>query len=314
MIDLQNEEVKNIIAEFASAPISRKNLIKNCLDKLELSAEVLKDTRPGGTLNKIKCTFGNAVTDLLRSGILIQNEDKLQYNGERTDKKTTVENVKRDIKIEKILFELLARQAYTRKDLLNCVVDNFDGETEKNDIKSDAGRLLNKAVENERILENGDLYSLPVVEKYESETTVEKNKRLFATLSDEELVDKTVSMLVEWFKFKGYSITDSQNIDGPQDGGVDGIIKAKDGLNYQETILIQVKNLHNSEKNVKLCEVREFCGVISAKQEATKGIFVTNGKYHNETKKFANNFKYKYFVLIDGELWLNLANECGFVI
>ncbi|MBD5413606.1 MAG: restriction endonuclease [Treponema sp.] len=314
MQELKEEEVKNIIAEFTSVSISRKELIKKCIDKLDLSKKILKDNRPGGDLNKIKCQFGNAVSDLLRSGILIQTEDVLKYSGEKTDKKTIVENVKRDIEIEKIIFELLAKDEYKRKDLLNGIVNELKTDTPKNIIKSDAGRLLDKAVKNNAVLNNGNTYRLPVEEKTPAETPADKNVRIFSTLSDEELVDKTVLMFVKWFEYKGYDVAESQNTDGPKDGGIDGIIKAVDGLDYSEMILIQVKNLHNTEKNVKLCDVREFCGVFSAKQEATKGIFVTNGKYHRDTIKFAKSFKTKYFVLVDGEQWLKLANECKFEI
>lgn len=311
MQDLNDEEVKNIIAEFTSVPISRKELIKKCIDKLGLSKKVLKDTRPGGELNKIKCQFGRAVSALLRNGSLIQTEDVLKYNGEKTDKKAIVEKVKRDIEIEKIIFDLLAESEYKKKDLLDSVAEELKNDTPKNVIKSDVGRIISNAVKNGQILKEGDIYRLPIEE---AETLADKNARVFATLSDEELVDKTVLMFDKWFRFKGYDVTESQNIDGTHDGGIDGIIKAVDGLKYPETILIQVKNLHNSEKNVRLCEVREFCGVLSAKQEATKGIFVTNAKYNQETKKFAKSFKTKYFVLVDGEQWLKLANECDFEI
>lgn len=311
MLDLKKIDYNNIILEFTSIPISRKELIEKCVKKLALPNEVLKDTRPGGNLNKIKCQFGRAVSVLLRSGILVQTEDVLKYNGESTDKKTIVEKVKRDIEIEKIIFDLLAESEYKKKDLLDSVAEKLKNDTPKNVIKSDVGRIISNAVKNGRILKESDIYRLPIEE---ADMLVDKSARAFAMLTDEELVDKTVLMFDKWFKFKGYDVTESQNIDGPQDGGIDGIIKAVDGLKYPETILIQVKNLHNSEKNVRLCEVREFCGVVSAKQEATKGIFVTNGKYHKDTIKFAKSFKTKYFVLIDGEQWLKLANECEFEI
>ncbi|MDE6245637.1 MAG: restriction endonuclease [Treponemataceae bacterium] len=315
MQELKEEEVKNIIAEFTSVSISRKELIKKCIDKLGLSKKILKDNRPGGDLNKIKCQFGNAVTELLKGGILIQDEEKLRYNGEKTDKKTIIENVKRDIEIEKIIFDLLLKSEYKRKDLLNGVANKLGTDFDKNVIKSIAGRLLNKAVENNAVVKKDkDTYCLLVEEKPLVETCEEKNARIFATLSDEELVDKTILMFEKWFGYMGYSVKESRNTDGPMDGGVDGIIKAVDGLDYSEMILIQVKNLHNTEKNVKLCDVREFCGVFSAKQEATKGIFVTNGKYHRDTIKFAKSFKTKYFVLVDGEQWLKLANECKFEV
>lgn len=100
MQELNKEKVKNIILEFTSIPIFRKELIEKYIKKFSLPNEILKDTRPGGDLNKIKCQFGNAVTELLNSGILIQTEDVLKYNGEKTDKKIIIEKVKLDTEIE----------------------------------------------------------------------------------------------------------------------------------------------------------------------------------------------------------------------
>lgn len=313
MTELTNEKIKNIIAELTISPIARKELIKKCVGKLDLPKKVLTDKHPGGELNKIKCQFGNALTELINSGILVQKDNIVQARrDDKSSKKTAVDDIKRDIAIEKIIFDLLSARQLTRKQLLEEVVRLLDSDVGENAIKGDTGRIVDKAVKNGLIINKDKIYSLLSENLNNAETTKEKNARLFGKLSDEELVDKTIGMFEKWYEFKGYKVTQALNIDGSNDGGVDGIIKAEDGLGFTETILFQVKNLHDAKKNVKLCEVQEFCGVLAAHKEGTKGIFVTNAKYHADTEKFAKSFKTKYFVLIDGEKWLKLASECGF--
>lgn len=344
------EQAKNIIAELLSEPIRRKILIEKCIQKLNLPAEVLKDRRPDQRFNKTKCIFGHAVTELLSSGILVQNDGIVEYR-EKLDKKSTAESVKRDIHIDETLRKLLGKRAYTRKELLSAVAIELKADSQfVKVVKADAGRLLNEAVKNGDIIKNGDRYELPVEQPVNEvktapkaqpqqakqsakkaeiskqptkqtptkKTEVKRQKPQNAvealTISDEEFVDKTVLMLETWYKSKGYSKLESKNIDGPDDGGVDGIIKGLDGLGYSHKILIQVKNAHDAKKRAKIVDVRAFCGVVAADNDATKGLFVTSGKFTAETEKFVKNYKTKYFKLIDGKLWLKLANECGFKI
>ena len=280
MEGLTDRKVKNIIAELTATPIARKELIKKCLDKLNLPAEILKDRQPGAQLNKIKCQFGNAVTELLNSGILIQKDDMLQSRQDgNSDKTTVVANVKRDIEIEKIIYDILSEKQMDRKCLLAEVVRIFNSsDLDKNAVRGDAGRIIDGAVKNKALVKTGNLYGKPAENISDNETLEQKNKRLFKKISDEELVDKTILMLKEWYSFKGFKVKEALNTDGPQDNGIDGILKLVDGLEYTETILIQVKNLHNAERNVKLCEVREFGGVLAADKDATKGLFVTRDR------------------------------------
>lgn len=347
------EDAKIIIAEQLGEPIRRKVLIEKCIDKLKLPTEVIKDRRPDRPYNKTKCIFGHAVTELLSSGILVQNDGVVSYR-EKLDKQTAAESVKRDIQIDQTLRMLLSKRAYTRKELLSAVAVELKADKDfVKVVKADAGRLLNESVKSGDIVKNGNDYSMPIqseeppaapsqtskaapkaqknavkkadkaeaklsqtqCKKAETDIPVKRKNAVEAlTISDEEFVDKTVLMLETWYKSKGYTKLESKNIDGPDDGGIDGIIKGVDGMGYAHKILIQVKNAHDAKKRAKIVDVRAFCGVVAADNDATAGLFVTSGKFTSDTEKLVKNYKVKYFKLIDGALWLKLANDCEFKV
>lgn len=302
------EEAKAIIAKLLTEPIERKMLFEKCIQTQKLPQDVIKDRRPNQTFNKIKCMFGHALTELLNSGILVQKNGIVEYR-EKLDKKSTAENVKRDIKIDETLRRLLAKRAYTRKELLDAVaieVKDYKPEV----VKADAGRLLNEAVKNSDVVKKGDKYLLQ--QEAPMQTTAERKRWLCTNLSDVEFVDKTVQMLEAWYKSKGFTKLESKNIDGPNDGGIDGIIRGIDGMEYATKVIVQVKHKHNAKKPVDIVDVCQFCWVADADVDATQALFITSGKFDTDTKKFVKNYKSKYFKLIDGELWLKLADECGF--
>lgn len=306
------EEAKSIVVECIKTPVERKALIAKCVKNLNLPDEILKDKRPGGDLNKFKCLFGLAVTELINSGVLAQEDNILRFKNEDRSDVKKVEEVKRDIKIETILFDILKKGEIDRNNLLDATVRIYNETQERekeSTIRADAGRLLSFAVKNSRVVKNAGVYSL--YKEPTSESAEAKNKRLFAELEDEELVNQTILMLEQWYeKVGGYSDLESANIDGPEDGGIDGIIKGKDKMGIAEKIIIQVKKINKNGKHVPLSEIREFYGVFATENDATKALFVTNSKYHKETKNFAG--KTKYFILIDGDRWLELAKQCGF--
>lgn len=302
------EDAKRIIIENTQKPVKREKLIEMCVKTQNLTAEELADKTSGHILNVVKCRFGEAIQQLLNSGILKEDESKnlVCKNGENA-----VEQVERDKLIADFILKQLKKETLTKKQILEKVAKKLvkQGIKEQH-AKSDAGRILSSLASEEKIAQTDGVYSLYVPE----EGLNESNKRLLASLSDEALVEQSVLMLSKWFSQNGYAVTDSKNTDGPNDGGIDGKITARDGLGYEEVIAMQVKNMHKSSLTVKLCDVREFCGVLSAESEITKGVFVTSGKFHAETERFAKKFKTKYFMLIDGNKWLNLAEQCEYKI
>ena len=320
-MEIKNKaEAKILIAENIKKPVERKLLIEKCVKNSDLTDEELRDKKPGGALNKTKCLLGLAITDMIKSGILVDADGVLSFKDYRNQnkpesEKDTVESVKRDILIEEIILELLKNEKYERSRLLDRICEKYrssDPSQNDNVVKADAGRLLDLAVKNKKInIDENKLYF--IASEPEDEDFTETNRRLFKELGDEELVNCTVEMLAKWYETVcGYKKIESENIDGPEDGGVDGIIQGEDKMGYSEKILIQVKKKNNKNKPVPLCEIREFAGVLVADRNANKGIFVTNGNYHVKTLAFVNTFNPKYYVLVDGNKWLELAKECKY--
>lgn len=294
------EEAKIIIAELLSEPIRRKILIEKCIDKLSLPAEVIKDRRPDQPYNKTKCIFGHAVTELLSSGILVQSDGIVEYR-EKLDKQSATESVKRDIEIDKTLRRLLAKRAYTRKEILTAVATELKADKDfVKVVKADAGRLLNEAVKNGDIVKSGNNYSLPAQQADETanqqpqqpktaaqaqataKNAVKKPEQASAkktepnvkqksakkrknaveslTISDEEFVDKTVLMLETWYKSKGFTKLESKNIDGPDDGGIDGIIRAWTVWATRTKYLFRSKTLTTRKSAQKSSTYAPFAG------------------------------------------------------
>lgn len=145
-------------------------------------------------------------------------------------------------------------------------------------------------------------------------TPNERNRILFSRLSDEEFVNRSVEMLECWYRKRFSTLTvKGENIDGSEDGGIDGKIVVSDMLWGGETVVLQMKHVNSpKKKTIPLREIQEFCGVLSAEKNAGKGIFLTNVKYTTRTVQFVQKYTHKPIVLVDGQKWLELAQSCGY--
>jgi SNF2 family DNA or RNA helicase len=87
------------------------------------------------------------------------------------------------------------------------------------------------------------------------------------------------------------------------DGGIDVIAKLQTPTSIDE-VIIQCKHKQDPMANVDIVKVRELLGVLSSNRKLAKAILVTNGKFTNGAKDFANNngielidgIKLKYYV------------------
>ncbi len=305
------DKAKKIIGTSLTTPLTRKTLIKNCVDCLSLSQDILNDKTAGKPLNIIKCRLGDAIQQLIKNGSIIENQNK-ELEFFKSNQEAQIE-ISRDIEIENIILSILNSKKCTKKELLEkiCKLKSSNFSISDNALKSIAGKILKNLLSNKQIELNNQLYSIKTTE----ETDDEKNERLFFSLSDESLVEYSMQMLQTYFKLNDiYSVEECKNIDGPQDGGIDGIISIKDKLGYNEKFLVQVKNKINKSAYIPLCEIREFFGVFSADPEATKAIFITNAKFHKNTISFVNKIKKCQYILIDGKKWLEIAKYCNYNI
>lgn len=304
-------EAKERLATILTTPLPRKELLKKCVESQNLTPEELKDRTSGKKLNIIKCRFGDAIEKLLKNGTLTKNQNnELEFYKEANDIKL---ELSRDNLIQDTIIKILENNIYTRKKLLNeiCIVLSNQLSLNEKNLKSVAGKIIKELRENKQIFFNDGHYNI----KNTEEPLNKKNQRLFYNLSDESLVEYSLQMLKKFLEdSKFYEINKCINIDGPNDGGIDGIINVTDKLGFHEKFIIQVKNFQNKSKFVPISEIREFYGVFSADIEASKAIFITKGKYHNDTLKFVEKIKDSGYLLIDGNKWLQLAEICQYTL
>ncbi len=307
------EEAKELIMlNFNKKYVPRKLLIDKCIESLHLSKKELSDKSPGGVFNASKCRFGNALDLLITSEYIAQDENKVLQKLKEEKPEVSVESVKRDNRIEKIVLDTLSKKACKRPQLLS-EVSSFLVQKERGVTvqvaRCDTGRIISELKKAGKIEEKNGTLSLFAPKKQE---TVNDVKKVFDALSDEELVDRSVALLQKWFTVNGYKNVVAENTDGPNDNGIDGIVEYEDLFGVKNIVILQVKHIAKKDKYVPLCEVREFVGVLAAHPTALKGVFITNAKYHKDTVKFVNSYKSKYFVLLDGTALCKIAKSCGY--
>ncbi len=305
-----------VMRNFSKTYVLRTLLIEKCINALNLSDKEKKDKSPGGIFNASKCRFGNAIDTLIAGGYFEQDENKILRKLKEFKVEEAVQSVLRDNRLENIILEQLKKKSLKRQDLLKQASKVFleqDKSVTEQVVRSDVGRILSELKKAKKIAEKNGNVSLFSAVKPQPKNEDEILKKAFESLSDEELVDHSVALMEKWFSTHSYTNVKAENTDGPNDNGIDGRVLAKDSFGYDEVILLQVKHLSKKDRYVPLCEVREFAGCLLS-ENAHKGIFVTNAKYHRDTVKFVKTFKSGYYVLIDGAKWLALAKACGYKI
>jgi restriction system protein len=100
----------------------------------------------------------------------------------------------------------------------------------------------------------------------------------------------------EAYRRKGFAV--QKNGLGGADGGIDLILR-RGG----ETWLVQCKRWKTSKVGVK--EIRELYGIVAA-EGASRGVFITSGKYTQDARAFATG---KPLDLLDGPALLELVRE-----
>ncbi len=139
----------------------------------------MQDRTPEGESNIIKPKFGRAINELVKSGIVIQEDNKFKLKND-----LSLEDVKRETVIENLIFEIL--KVEKKKELWIEIEECASLESKKHVIRTITW-LLHLPNKTEKTLE-------------------ERNKQAFNMLSDEELVNKTVCMLAKWYEYNKYEV------------------------------------------------------------------------------------------------------------
>lgn len=318
--DLINKETRKFIlsnVKDAAKGVHKTKLVEEFIKSKNLSKDELSDRKPGGTINKLSCDFYTALQRLSDGGCISAGEAGLI----KFVKDEEPDNIDRAIALEGILRSVTAENTFNKDRLLDAVTDKyfkFSKDTDsKFKIRAFAGNILKKLVDGKVIPKNDDVYGTeaPAI------SDRDKNKADIAAMKCNTylFVSHTVNMLSKFMKeCCNYDDLQSEIIDRtPKDDGADGLLCYRDKFGRLIKVIVQVKHRDNSKKLHKqeqVGEVREFAGVLASKQDVLQGIFVTNISYSEHAKKFAEEYKLKYFLLVDGEKWLDLAEQCGYVI
>ncbi|MDE7306113.1 MAG: restriction endonuclease [Clostridia bacterium] len=322
--DLTNKETRKFILKNIKdiqKGILKTKLVDDFIKSKNLSKEQLSDRKPGGIINKLSCDFYTALQRLVNAGCISVNEVGLI----KFIKDEDPDGIDRAIEIEEILRTITAENKFSKELLLDTVSNKYFENhpkipcenNSKNAVKGDAGNILKKLVDDKVIIKDGETYGndRPAVPDRD------KNKADIAAMKSNTylFVSHTVNMLSKFMQqCCQYDEVQSEIIDRtPKDDGVDGLLTYRDKFGRVVKVIIQVKHRDNSVKQNKreqVGEVRGFAGVLACKQDALQGIFVTNIAYSDHAKKFAEEYKLKYLLLIDGEKWLDLAEQCKYVI
>lgn len=322
------ETAKELVATSLAdkAHTKRNVVVKRCLDKINFSKDDLKDKSTRGKLNICKSILGNAIEELVKNELVKVDENYLLY----VEVENAPEEIKLDDTVKNTILRLLKDKALTKKELIASTCEqvrrNVANLTKDEQMLScDTGRLLSVLVKEKQVVRANNKYLL--VTKTDSETKNSKTKpvkthvvtaKMFfdklKSIASERFVNYSIELIAKFLENNSYKVISRNNIDGPDDGGIDGIIEAEDGFGYKQTILIQVKHREKDTKYIPLAEVREFYGVIAAEDSATKGLFITNSTYHSDTLKYAKKCKQKYFLLIDKKNLFDYAVKCHYGI
>ncbi len=307
------EEGRDVILKIIdSTPLERKELINKCVLALGFTKEDFRKEFGGSNLNTTKSRLGYALNQLIRTGKIIElDDDRLKSTTEKLD------SVNLKIEVEEFILSLTSKALYTKEELLNEVSKKYFDKHSKleptqdnlNAVKGYAGIFI----KTDFVPKSGDKYGTV------QESLREKNKRYLATLSSEEFEIHSVKLLEAYYKNFVYKCDCvSSHCGGNNDGGIDGYLTVTDKtLESCEKIYIQVKQKQSENNNAKkktLHEVREFGGVLATREDALKGIFITNINYNTLPKKFIESYKIKPLLYINGKLWLDLADKCNYSV
>ncbi len=318
---IDNVAIKKWILEsIKTTPKPRKTVISDCVKKMNLTPEELKDTSSNSYLTLCKSHIGQVLSQLLNDkDLTIDADKKIQLN------KKIKEIYRKDEIEERILSFLTENKTLTRKNIFSKLEEIFNPKClaeSSIEIHRIAGEVLAKLVYSEIIIKTLGNYSLnshtnyPNTEIGNCLKDASEANDIFPffikalNIKGGEFFEAYCVKLLENYFSKFYTIITSKLTGGPNDNGIDGVIEIEDDLGYREKILIQCKV--RTSTLITLKEVREFYGAVCS-EKGTRGLFITNTTFHNEANKFF--VKNNNLVAVDKNKLYDLAKicQCGII-
>ncbi len=315
---IDNVAIKKWILEsIKNTPKSRKTVISDCVKKMNLTPEEMKDTSSNSYLTLCKSHIGQVLSQLL------YNQDLTIDNDKKIHLAKGIKEIYKEDEIEQSILKMLEEnKTLTKKNIFKKIDEKFqinpliDNTIEVHRL---AGNALAKLLKAEIIVKAGGDYNLNVHTNY-------PNTEIGNCLRDASEAEDVFPYFIKAFNIKGgeffeaycvrlleayftkfYTLRSSKLTGGPNDNGIDGIIEIEDSLGYREKIYIQCKVRVSSQVTVK--EVREFFGAMSS-EKGSRGLFITNTTFHNEANKFFT--KNHNLVAVDKNKLFELATLCQY--
>ena len=261
--------------------LSRTEIIDGVLAGYKLTKRELEDFSINGRRFNLRSSIGTVLSDMEKKGIVANDEDGLFV---RTEEKIIAIQIE---ECEAEIIRLVTEAPKTKQEIKDSLVTYFGTDTTPS-IKDDnrlftyMGQILKRLVTEDVFEYDGAVYST-------------KPERI-AYISDRRaLLDLKASFLArihshggEFFEryflnlLKRYlvhcdkTVTEAYVTGGPDDGGIDCILKTVDSLGFRETIMVQTKNRLETTNETA---VRGFYGAVCARQ-GSRGVFATISDFH----------------------------------
>lgn len=254
----------------------RKLLIERSLTRYGYSAAELKDRSCESLSTRLKSLTGVVLNEMLSAGTLVTTEDgRLAPPAPVVEPKTGLTRTQRRRAQRKRAAERANKQPKYPDTPLGKALEGADKKFQE----YKAGKLTK------------DKY-LTALRRALTQAISEAGGEFFEELSMKVLL-----------AVYGDTVVSNELTAGPDDNGIDGKIHLKDPAGFKETVFFQSKTKLNERAFVSVKVVREFLGVMTA-WGATKGILITNSRFHRDTKTFAA--KRPNLLLIDNTVLLDM--------
>lgn len=308
---------RSILKLLDKEAVSRRELVARVIGGYKLNERELADFSVGAKRVNLRSSVGMVLNDMLKKGIVSENEHGLCVRTEEHLVAVGMEECEAEV------IKLLSDTPKTKQQLKDALAARF-GTDATSTLKDDnrlftyMGQILKRLVADGVLDFDGTTYSV-VPER----TAYIKDRRELlefkaAFLSrihsrgGEFFEHYFINLLKKYLVHCGKTVTEAYVTGGSDDGGIDGVVKTVDSLGFRETIMVQTKN--RQETTVEIT-VRGFYGAVCA-QQGSRGVFATISDFHpdalelldsvdnlvgvNGDKIFSMAFDTSYGILRDG--------------
>ena len=297
---------KTVTEVLEKSPRTRKQLIADVIDRLELTREQLADRGANSLQNILRSRLGTMINDMQKHGVITLDEQMryaLVYEKPIT---VRIEGCEREI------FRALSESPMTKAELRGRVLtalgaDKTASLRDDEKIYACISQIIKHLKDDGAITLDGARYSLSpkLVARADDVNALLSLRSEFLTAihtqGGEFLENYFMALLSRYMEKQGKLVLECYVVGGSNDGGIDGVIKTEDPLGFREIIMVQTKN-----RMILVDEtaVRGFYGAVCAKQ-GSRGIYVVSSSFHPSAKKFLNGLD--NCVGVDGAMIFKMA-------